>query len=415
MPKVRGRRSGGGRPYSQSVATAAAQPRTPDADAAHSEYEERVTPLELFFDLVFVFAFTQVTGYIAGDPSWEGLARGLLILGALWWAWVAYAWLTNSYNPEEGRIRLAFFTVMATMLVVSLAVPEAFDANGVLFGCAYFVVRAAHLAVYALAARDEPDVFDAVLRLTPSSVIGPGLLIVAGFLDGTAQAALWIAALTIDYSGPYVIGSEGWRVSPGHFAERHGLIVIIALGESIVALSTGAGAVDAGVVLSAVLAFAVAASLWWTYFDVVAVVAERKLREATGAARNAMARDSYSYIHLAMIAGIILFATGVKKTLGDVGEPLKAVPAAGLCGGVALYLLGHVAFRLRNVQTLATRRVVVAAMCTALIPVALEIPALLSLACVAAFCIGLTIYEVIRYRGPRSRLRASVAAARGSP
>jgi low temperature requirement protein LtrA len=397
------------------MAAAAAQAPAPDAEDVHGEQEQRVTPLELFFDLVFVFAFTQVTGFLSSDPTWEGLVRGLLILGALWWAWVGYAWLTNAYNPDEGMVRLAVFTVMAAMLVVSLAVPEAFDANGVLFGCAYFLVRALHVALYALASRDERDVFEAVLRFTPSATIGPALLIVAGFLDGFAQGALWVAALTIDYAGPYVIGSEGWRVSPGHFAERHGLIVIIALGESIVALGVGAGALDAGIVVSAVLAFAVAVSLWWTYFDVVAVVAERKLREATGAARNAMARDSYSYIHLAMIAGIILFALGVKKTLGDVGEPLKAVPAAGLCGGIALYMLGHVAFRLRNVHTLARRRLVVAVLCTGLIPVALEIPALVSLACVAAFCIGLTTYEVIRFREPRSRLRASVAAARYSP
>jgi low temperature requirement protein LtrA len=376
---------------------------------SRAEAEQRVTALELFFDLVFVFAITQVTSLLSANPTWSGLGQGLMVLAALWWTWTGYAWLTNSYNPEEGGVRLAFFGVMAAMLVISLAAPQAFGRYGVLFGCAYFVARALHLVLYAITARGDDDVFGAVGRLARTATVGPLLLIAAGFFDGAAQTALWLVSLTIDYAGPAVFGVSGWRVSPSHFAERHGLVVIIALGESIVAVGVGAAGVSLtpGVVTGAVLGLVVAAALWWAYFDVIALVGERTLRAATGTARAALARDSYSYLHLPMIAGIVLFAFGVKKTLHDVGADLDVVPAVGLCGGVALYLLGHLGFRLRNRGTINRPRLVTAAACVALVPLATEIPALASLGAVAALSAALIAFEAIRYRDARARVRAA--------
>ena len=201
---------------------------------------ERVTPLELFFDLVFVFAITQVTTLLSADPTWGGLLRGLVVLAALWWAWAAYAWLTNTLNPEEGLVRIAMFVVMGAMLVCALAVPEAFGDHGVIFGVAYLVVRAMHLVLYSLAARGDPDLLGAVLRMTPSSTISGFLILGAGFLEGKERTTLWVLALAIDYLGVLVGRGQGWRLSPGHFAERHGLVVIIAIGESIVALGVSA-------------------------------------------------------------------------------------------------------------------------------------------------------------------------------
>ncbi|MGH3104054.1 MAG: low temperature requirement protein A [Gaiellaceae bacterium] len=379
----------------------------------HAEREERVPPLELFFDLVFVFAITQVTGLLSADATWAGLGRGMLVLGALWWAWAAYAWLTNTLDPEEGAVRLAMFAAMGAMLVVSLAVPEAFDADGVLFGVAYFAVRALHIVLYAIAGRGDADLLGAVLRMAPTATFGPALLIVAGFLDGPAQAGLWALALALDYLGVLVGRGEGWRVAPAHFAERHGLIVIIALGESIVALGVGAGqlSLGVGVVAGALLGIAVVAAMWWAYFDVVAIVAQRRLTQARGAARAAQARDSYSYLHLPMVAGIVLFALGLKKTLADVDDPLEAVPAVGLCGGLALYLLAHVAFRLRNVGTWNRQRLIAAAVLLALLPVAFEIPALAALGLSAAVCTVLIAYEAIRFREARARVRHPGEAA----
>ena len=242
------------------------------------------------------------------------------------------------------------------------------------------------------------------------TAIGVGLLFVAAGLDGRLQVAVWALALTFDLLGAYVGGGKGWRLSAGHFAERHGLIVIIALGETIVALGLAAShELGAGRVAAGLLGFAVAAALWWLYFDVVAIVAERKLRELTGNAQLAMARDSYSYLHLPMVAGIILFAVGVKKTLGDVGEPLKLVPAVALCGGIALYLLALILFRLRNVRSLNRQRLVVMAALLALIPLGIEVDALVTLSLVTVLCIGLVAYEAIRFAEARDRVRHAAA------
>ena len=373
----------------------------------HLEPEEKVTPLELFFDLVFVFAITQVTSLMSHDPTWEGLGRGMLVLAAIWWAWVAYSWLTNTIDPEEDLSRLGIFAAMAGMFVVALAAPQAFDTYGVLFGCAYFVVRALHIVMYAYAS-PTVGIRDAVRRMAPAMMIGVGLLIVAGTQDGTLQASLWVLAILIDYTSPIRGGMEGWEVHPAHFAERHGLIVIIALGESIVAIGLGLQGVglDFGLVVGALLGLTVAAALWWAYFDIVAIVAERKLSVTGGTERASIARDSYSYIHFLMIAGIVLLALGVKKAIAHAYDPLDTVPAIALCGGVALYFLGHVAFRLRNVHSLSRQRLAAALACLALIPLATQADALIALGAVAAVCVGLIAYEAVHFREARERIRA---------
>jgi low temperature requirement protein LtrA len=367
----------------------------------------RVTSLELFFDLVFVSAFTQVTTFLSHDPTWSGTGHALLLLGALWWAWSGYAWLTNTLDPEEGAVRLAVFAAIGAMLIVSLAVPDAFGAAGVIFGVAYLVVRVLHLVLYTIAGRGDRDLFGAVLRIAPVAAIAPVLLLVAGFLDGTAQISLWVAALTIDYLGVLLGHMRGWRVSPAHFVERFGLIIIIALGESIVAIGVGASghALDAGVVTAALLGVTVAACLWWAYFDWVIYVAEAMLADATGARRAAFARDAYSYLHLPMVAGIVLFAFGLKLTLANVDASLASVPAVGLCGGVALYLLAHVGLRLRTHGGIGHGRPVATILLLALIPVATEVQAIVALALVAAVCVALIAYEAIRYRGARRWIR----------
>jgi low temperature requirement protein LtrA len=377
----------------------------------HEGGEERVTPLELFFDLIFVFALTQVTGFVVEDPTWAGLVKGLLLLGVLWWAWAAYAWLTNTINPDEGAVRLVMFGAMGAMLIASRAVPDAYGDDAFLFACAYAVVRIAHLVLYAIAGRGDRDLLRAVAKLAVGSALGVGLLFLAAGLDGRTQVAVWALALALDLLGAYVGGGKGWRLSAGHFAERHGLIVIIALGESIVALGVGATVLDAGVVAAALLGLTVCAALWWAYFDVVALVAERKLAATTGDAQLAMARDSYSYLHLPMIAGVILFAVGVKKTIAHVGDPLETVPAVALCGGVALYLIALILFRLRNVRSLNRQRIVVTLLLFALIPAAVELPALATLAVVTALSVGLIAYEAIRFAEARERIRHAAESA----
>ncbi len=382
-------------------------PTAPSESAPAVERRDSVSPLELFFDLVFVFAITQVTAFMADDPTWGGLLRGLLVLAVVWWAWAAYAWLTNQVDVDDGVVRLAMFAAMGAMLVTALAVPGAFGDNAMLFALAYLLVRVLHILLFAQRS-EELAVRDAARALAPTAILAPALLIGAAFFDGPAQGAIWAVALQLDYGSAGLRGIAGWHLSPGHFAERHGLVMIIALGESIVAIGVGAAGLELGPgeILAAALGVAIAAALWWAYFDVVAIVAERKLREAArGRAQNTMARDSYSYLHLPMIAGIVLLALGAKKTLGDVEEPLKVVPAVALCGGVALYLLAHVAFRLRNVRTFNRHRLVAAIVCLAFIPLATQVPALAALATIAVVCAALIAYELIRFGEARARVR----------
>jgi low temperature requirement protein LtrA len=375
--------------------------------------EHQVTPLELFFDLVFVFTMTQVTSLLADDPTWGGVLRGMLVLAALWWAWSVYAWLTSAMDVDEGGVRLAMLASTAAMLVVALAVPGAFGDDAVLFGVAYLLVRLLHLVLSAIVARDDRDRLGALLRFAPTAVFGPSLLVLAGFLEGNERIAVWVVALAIDYLGPVVIGvGAGWRVAPEHFAERHGLIILIALGESIIAIGVGAGfELVTGVIVGAALGIVVVSALWWLYFDVAAIIARRRLMQATGLELHRLALHSYSYLHLPMVAGIVLFALGLKTTLGHVGEELDTVPAVGLCGGAALYLLGHIAFLFRTTGRVFRRRTIGAIVLLALIPAAVAMPALAALALVSAVCSLVVAYEVLRYREARVQVRHPELAA----
>jgi low temperature requirement protein LtrA len=390
---------------------ATAPPRSHRLSAVLRE-EARVTPLELFFDLVFVLALTQCTALMSHDPTWQGLAQGMLVLGVMWWSWVGYAWLTSVVDPEEGAVRLAMFAAMAAFLVVALCVPGAFGSEALLLACAYFVVRFAQIGLFVLASRDDPSLRHSVVGLAISTGVGTGLLVLASALDGFAQGAVWALALALDMGGPLLIDSSGWRLMPGHFAERHGLIVIIALGESIVAIGVGAQAgVDVGVVVAATLGVVVAGALWWLYFDIVALVAERRLSNAPeGRVRNEIARDSFSYLHFPMVAGIVLLALGLKKTLAHVEDPLKVVPAFAMLGGTAIYLLAHVAFRWRNVHRFSVQRLAVAVLLVALVPAAIELPALATLAIMSAILVALIVYEARRFAALRDRLRHQLAS-----
>ena len=372
-------------------------------------HEATVSPLELFFDLVFVFALTQVTGFLAEDPTFAQLGRGLVVLAIIWWAWSGYTWLTSTVDPELVLPRLVMFAAMGAMLVVALATPGAFTDDGVMWGLGYLAVRLLHAALFALAARNDPALGRAVLSLVASLIPGAGLIILASTaFEGSMRDLLWVAAVLLDYGIVLGIGAEGWHVHAKHFSERFALVILIALGESIVAIGVGAEAVelDAPVVLAALLAVGIACALWWAYFDVVAVVAEQRFSAATGGDQVRMARDSYALLHLPMIAGIVLFALGVKKVIEHTADPLKAMPAVCLCGGLAMYFLAHVGFRLRNVGSISWPRLIAAAACLSLIPVATSATGMATLAALLAVTVLLIAYEVVRYADARARIRA---------
>ena len=344
---------------------------------------------------------------MAGDPSWTGLAEALAILALLWWSWGGYAWLTSVIDPEEGLVRLVMFGAMAAALVTSLCVAHAFDDLGVAFAVAYGALRGAHLALFAVAGRDDPAMRRSIGGLAVSSAIGLALLLAAGFADGWAQGTLWAVAIVLDVGGPFVFGAEGWQIVPEHFAERFGLFVIIALGESVVAIGVGAEShVDAGIVAAAIIGMAVLSAMWWMYFDVLAIVATERLAAlAPGRVRNEVARDGWAYLHFPMVAGIVLVAFGLKTTLAHVDDPLGTIPATALLGGAALYLLAHVAFRLRVIGVLGVTQLLGAAVLVAAVPLASRVAALAGATFAAAVCWAVVGDEVRRFADVRDRVR----------
>ena len=235
----------------------------------HDDRGHAVRPLELFFDLVFVFGFTQVTTVLSRNPTWSGLGHGLLILATLWWAWTAYAWLTNTVDPDVGAVWGAMLVAMGAMFVAALAVPDAFGRHGVVFGIAFLIVNVMHVTLYALVARGDRNLLAAIFRYAPGALSGAALILAAGFVHGGLKPILWLAALALGLFGPLLGGTSGWNIQPAHFVERHGLIVIIAIGESLIAIGLGErlSGLSTGVIVAAVLGFVVAASFWLAYFD----------------------------------------------------------------------------------------------------------------------------------------------------
>ena len=372
---------------------------------------EQVSPLELFFDLVFVLAITQCTQLMADNPTWEGIAQGLLVLALLWWSWAAYAWLTSVLDPDDGVVRAVIFVSMGALLICSICVPGAFDDLGLWFVLGYGVVRFAHIGLFVIASRDEPDLRRSVIGIAAGTALGIGLLAFGTAFDGWAQWGIWLFALVLDVGETFLFGAGGWQLQPAHFAERHGLIVLIALGESIVAIGVGAEvSLDWGIAGAAAAGVLLTAAMWWIYFDIVSIVAGRRLvRAPVGREQNEMARDSYSYIHYVMVAGIILAALGLKKTIAGVDDPLKTVPAFALLGGVAFYLLGHVAFRLRHHKGLNRQRLGIAVALLAAVPLATEVPALVVLVAVALVLWVMIGFETRSYGEGRTQLRAEFA------
>ena len=372
--------------------------------------EARVSPLELFFDLVFVFALTKVTSGMAEDPTFTGLLHGMLVLVPLYWAWSGYAWLTSTVDPELVLTRVVMFAAMAGMGLTAVATPGAFGDDTLAWGIGYLVVRLVHVALFALAARGNPDLLRQVMSLVRALVPVAGLVLTAGLaFDGTVRDLLWLAAILLDFGLVLVAGVEGWVVHAEHFAERFGLVLIIALGESVVAI--GAGTFELGVweAVAGTIAIVTICMLWWAYFDVYALVAERSFHEAVGAEQLRIARDSYALLHLPMIGGIVLFALGVKKVLEHTGDPMKDMPAVALCGGLALYAVSQVAFRWRNTGTFSAPRTVTGLACVAVIPLAMQAAALVALAVLALIWIALITFETIRFAAYRQEVRGAQA------
>jgi low temperature requirement protein LtrA len=384
-----------------------------DAEAAVGAGEERTTPVELFFDLVFVYAITQMAHLVSAHPTPEGFARGAVVLATLWYAWICFAWLTNNVGVDDEVLRAGVLTAAGASFLVALAVPHALDSEVLLFVSAYFVVRLLHVVLYVYGTRDAPAVRRNVLGIAPTFVFAPAALFALPWLPEEWRLPYLLTALVVDVSSPYIAGVTELPVKPAHFAERFALFVIITLGESIVSIGVGAGARPHGTVLVAVaLAFVLTVLLWWAYFDVVSTAAERRLGRARRAERATLARDAYTYVHYVIVAGIVGFAVGSKELVAHPTDHLTTADAAALCGGVALYLLGHAIFRFRMTRTIGVHHLVGAAAAGALILVSPHVAALASAVLLAIVLVGAAAWERVELADLRRRQRATTAEAR---
>lgn len=347
----------------------------------------RVVSLELFFDLVFVYGISQVTAYLAYDHSPLGFVRGLLLAGLLWWAWVAYSWLGTSVQVGRGWVQASLFAAMAAIMVLAVLMLDFFDDQrgaslAMVAAAAYVVVRVMHIVVFAIAGREDAGIRRAVLRLAWSVVIAAVLLIFGAYLGGTWQLIMVCIAVAIDVIGPLLAGGGGWQLALGHFAERHSLIVIIALGESIVAIGLGAADVPVGpgLLVMVCLGVVLACTLWVAYFDGSAGAVEHAVAQRSGVEQVTTARDTYSYLHFLLVSGLILIAlamkSGLKGTEAGLSEPLAGYAAFALGLGLFQFLGGLWLIRWRAGVDRSVAEIVVAALALALIPLATTVPAI---------------------------------------
>jgi low temperature requirement protein LtrA len=371
--------------------------------------DHRVTTLELLFDLVFVYAITNVTGLMEHEIGGQTVLEGLIVLAVVWFGWCSYTWLGNQAQADEGLLRVAMVVAMGGMFFVAISIPHAFEGEGnaaVVLAAAYAVVRFTHLGVYLVAAGDDSQLRSVILGMFAVAMVMLVLLFAGAVVGGAAQKWWWLAAVASDQLGVYVVRSTRWRLnSAAHFAERFGLVIIIAIGESIVAVgaATSSAELSGRDALALLCGLTIAICLWWLYFDVVAKVAENVLRQSSGINRARLARDSYTYVHFLFVAGIVFVALGLVLLITDEGH-IDAGRYA-LYGGTICYLVGHFLFRLRNVGGINIPRAIAAIILLAGLPTLGGLGTLAQLAVPALVLAVVVIVEVRAFREPRDAIR----------
>lgn len=369
------------------------QATEPVLTATHAiEPGTRVSTLELFFDLVFVYTITQVTHLVAHAHGAGDLARAFLLLAVVWWMFGGYAWLTNNLGTRDTLVRVLLIAAMAGFLVMSLSIAEVAGRDGVAFGVAYLFVTVTHAVMFTCAPNASAR---AIYRVAPFNVLGAGLVIATGFVGGVWNLVLWAAALAALMVTALLRAERRFEIRPAHFAERHGLIVIIALGESVVGIAVGAGEVPVGPALAAVvsLGLALVASLWWSYFAHDDARAEEVMTNATGGERARLALQVYWFAHLLMIAGIVVAAAGLEGVVAALGHAAEPGTAEMLGAGVALYLVGEAAFRRWLCLGPISLRLAAATLCAAGIVVGRQAGGVAQLAVMVAILVAMLVAE----------------------
>ncbi|MFG1658252.1 low temperature requirement protein A [Micromonospora chersina] len=387
-----------------------------------------VTPKELFFDLVYVYAFLQVAALMADDPTWRGVVRGLLVLTVLWIAWCAYTWLGIAVRSEHPAVRLVVLLVVALTALITLASPEAFSADGtglpgpLIFVTCYALIRLLFLAAFWFNVRQDRTQRAAVMRSAVPTVLALAILFAAALMPQPVgdirlltpvRAGVWVAAIAIDLVGNRLAGARhSWTWSAEHWADRYSLIIIIALGQAVISMGTAVvyTPISARIIVAATVGTALLAALWWIYFSTTAIHGKRALAASPGDQRSALAQDAYALLHLPMIAGIVFVSLGLGKTMSvlgnrglfELGVPVYLLPHLALFGGVIIYLLADHAIRWRLTRRAHAERIAQTVVITALALATVHVPALSALAALTAACLGFLAIEV-RRRGPLAR------------
>jgi low temperature requirement protein LtrA len=361
--------------------------------------ERRTTPVELFWDLAFVFAITQVTHFLLFHLTWGGFLRGMILLALIWWAWSAFVWAANAQAEDSPTMQLALLTSLVLIFTAGIALPDAFGSEATLFALTYSGVRLIHLGLYVDASRRGNASWESIAGFGAATLVALALLVVGSFFDVALQTIFWATALAIDYAGPAWLTRARLRglqqVAVAHFAERYSLFVIICLGESLVAIGLAANGIELDAKLVAAIVFGLLATigLWRTYFGELAVSAEQRLRQTEGDVVLAAA-DGYSYLHLLIIAGIVVFAAGVRVVIESPSLYLPDPIRLCLCGGISLYLVGHAAFRLRMVNEVNLSELFAAAAAMAAFLISDELEGYLTVGLVALILMALVIAEL---------------------
>ena len=313
--------------------------------AAADSDTKRVTTLELFFDLVFVFTITELTTVLYESPTWRGLAQVVLMLGVIWWMYGGYAWMTNAVSAHTAIRRLLLLGGMGGYFVLALSIPRAFSSSGLAFGLAYLVVVGVHSTLFARAS--SANVVKAILRLTPFNLASALVVVAGGAIGGRPQYVLWALAFAFEWLTPVMRKPSGFAIGAAHFVERHGLVLLVAIGESVVAIGIGAShlPVDAALVAVAGLGLALSACLWWLYFGGDDDRAERALGALAPVERAWAALAAFGYWHIPMLLGIVTVAAAERRAFAKPFTALSWPLAALLGGGIAAFLAGDVLFR----------------------------------------------------------------------
>jgi len=360
--------------------------------SADPSAEPRVSSLELFFDLVFVFTITQLTSLLLRDPTLAGLFQMLLLFGNVWWMYGGYAWLTNAVPPREVTVRLLLLVGMGGFLLIALAIPTAFAGGGVAFSIGYVIVTLVHTGLFL---RAQQNVVSAIARLGPFNLITAALLLVAGFTNGGLRILLFALGFILHWITPFLIHQSVFTIRAGHFVERHGLILLIALGESVVAVGIGLGAIElpGGRIVAALLGLALTAALWWLYFSGDQERAEIALDSAQGVDKPWLALNAFGYAFVPILAGIVLVAAGLKLAVVRYDEPSTVSAAIFLGAGVATYLVGLAIFRLLIQVRAVAVRILMAVLALLTTFAALRVTPVAQLAMLVVILIGDNVAE----------------------